>query len=397
MTGVFGLFGCDDSMRRGVTVGEHGAVIVRGPKVGYGAAIAAGEGGTVINGLLDCADYNTSAAGGCFEGGNRPLVVGPSAVIQASGGFCGSAGCVLNAYNITMLGGTVQAAGIHTLDSGGVLAVQTQIIMTGKAKVIARRVHSDAGGSIAACQNLSLSGSASIVDVGGWGGDAGAIQSDKLVTLADNARIMCEQTHADSCGGCISSSIIMSGNASVIARGTSAQSVGGALGGCYPNQNIVVRDAATIDVQHSSAQQAAGALFAHNISASGGHFSVTLRNTSAGCGGAIAVINSRNELGQGNVFIDGTAGGAVTISDAKELDESKGCQTIMGSLSDPGGLIPQPCSDCSAGQFPRPKRPACTCTAEGSPRNRGGRSAAGPGSGPVPVTECCTYEINPIY
>ena len=58
----------------------------------------------------------------------------------------------------------------------------------------------------------------------------------------------------------------------------------------------------------------------------------------------------------------------------------KGCQTIMGRLVDPQGLIPQPCSGCSAGQFPRSKRPACTCLHKpgAAPQQIGTSPAASP-------------------
>eukprot|EP01043_Picozoa_sp_COSAG02_P031390 COSAG02_NODE_2046_length_10017_cov_3.000403_10_plen_359_part_00 len=331
-------------------------------QVGYGAAIAAGEGGAFINGLLECSDYKTDAAGGCLEGGNRPLVIGPAAVIRASNATCGGGSCVLNAYNITMLGGSVHAEDLHSSDSGVTMAAQTQIVLAGDSTVVAVNVRSDAGGTIAACQGLVLRGHAAILDVGGWGGDAGAIQSDHYVTLAENSTITCTATYAASCGGCVSSDITLDGNAAIVMHNTSAGVAGGALGGCYPNQNIVMRDSAVIDVFGSRATQTGGALFAHNISFTGAS-QVRLRDSAAACGGAVATINAHNKIGQGHIVIDGSS--HVMVVDAREMKLSEGCDVIMGSIQVGDrvhtGSFEQPCSACASAGFPPSKRNACKC------------------------------------
>lgn len=289
-------------------------------------------------------------------------MIGSTAVIRAFHGTCAGGSCVLNAYNITMLGGSVHAEDIYSSDSGVTMAAQTQILLAGDSTIAAVNVRSDAGGTVAACQGLTMRGHAAILDVGGWGGDAGAIQADHYVALVENATITCQGTYAASCGACISSDITVDGNATIVTRNTSAGVAGGSLGGCYPKQNIVVRDSAVIDVFDSTARQSGGALFAHNISFTSSS-QVRLRDSAASCGGAVATINAQNQIGQGHIVVDG--GSHVMVMDAREMNLSKGCNVIMGSIQVAGsahaGSFEQPCSACASAGFPPSKRSACKC------------------------------------
>lgn len=286
---------------------------------------------------------------------------------------------MLNAYNITMLGGSVYAADLYSSDSGVTMAAQTQIVLAGDASVTAINVHSDAGGTIAACQVLTMRGHAAIVDVGGWGGDAGAIQSDHYVVMTENATIACHGTHAASCGACVSSDVTMAGTATIITHNTSAGVAGGSVGGCYPHQNIALHDSAAIDALGSTANQTGGALFGHNISFAGTS-QVTLRGSAAACGAAVSTINAQNRIGEGQIVVD--AGARVMVVDARELNSSEGCNVIVGHIQMEGskhaGSVEQPCSSCASPVFPPSRRSTCRCQP----------LAHGSGS---PLVECCTH------
>ena len=109
-----------------------------------------------------------------------------------------------------------------------------------------------------------------------------------------------------------------------------------------------------------------GAIMAHNIDLGGGKFNVSLRDTAAPCGGAIATLDANNMWGGGPVTVDGSHGGALVVRDAVERNTSLGCLTIEANLFEPPtpGVIHQPCSGCASPGFAPSKKAECTCATQ---------------------------------
>ena len=347
LTGVNGLLSAS-----GVRIGVTGRVIVSGAKIARGAAIQAGDYGTVLDGEVTCSSYHSSDSGGCVAGA-KYLAVGPTGridVVHATGDV---AGVVASATDMSTypFRGTVTAAHVHCEDSGAMLSA-SDLVMSGNASIVGADLYSAGGGAVVACDTLTMEDDASIAVNGSWGGDAGAIAA-ALTVLRGNARVACENAYADSAGGCIGGSLEMDGNASVVARNVTAKALGGAIAGGYPNQYLALRGGARVDVQGSTAGHLGGAVFYwQNISASG-MFRVRIAQSAAPCGGAVVVgVGSK---GGGDMFLDTTGGGVLHIEDAHELDAMLGCVSVQAALHPDQ---PQPCgAGCAAPSV----APTCTC------------------------------------
>ena len=351
-----GEYSLDDG--RLLHVAPTGVVVVRGGSSAFGSALAGGDGGVRVDGLVECSDYAGGGDGGCIDGGHH-FVLGPSGVVRASNGSIGDAGGVVTADSLTFEGGLLTADNIHVKSSGGVLAAD-QVNLSGNATIIARNVRSEGGGSVVAGTNLTLRDSARIEDHGGWGGDGGAA-GVSLAAFYDDSSMLCEGTYADICGACLSGEVQLAGNSSVVARNTSAKVQGGALCGQYPKQNLMLADTASVTVTGSRAELRGGAIFAHNVTLSGAA-RVRLQDASAPCGAAAAGIDTQNLLGGGYVTVEGSSGASLLVVDAKGQNASLGCLSIEANLVDQSGkTIEQPCSACTAPNFPPSHQAACKC------------------------------------
>lgn len=352
-------------------VAASGVVVVRGGASAFGSALAGGDSGVRVDGLVECSDFAGGYDGGCISSGQN-FTLGPSGVVRVTNGTISDAGGAISGNAITFEGGLLTAENIRVKSAGGVIA-GGNVNMSGNATVIGYNVHAEGGSSVVACGNLTMHDKAHIEDHNGWGGDGGAIGIEFL-KLYDDSSILCEGTYADICGACISSDIVLAGNASVVARNTTAKVQGGALCAGYPKQNINMSGTSSVEVSGSNANDMrGGAIFSHDVTLSGAS-RMRLQDTSSPCGGAIAAIDAQNLLGGGYVTVDGSDGASLLVVDAIELNTTLGCLNIEANLVDESGkVIPQPCSACTDPNFPPSHREACKC----------GNSAQNP------FRECC--------
>lgn len=352
MTGLNGVLS-SSSMR----VSANGHVIASGMKVARGVAIQGGDGGTVLEGTVECSDYHASDVGGCVAAG-RNFSFLPSGIIRATNGHSvGGVGVVLCGGGMADLQGTIIASNITTQNAGAVFAGDA-ITMSGKASIHATNVYAGGGSAVISSGPIILQDEASVRVNGSWGGDSGAI-GGKIVQMSGNTKLWCANAYADGAGGCIGSTIHMSDNAAITAQNVTSKTLGGAIAGGYPGQHLVVSGNVTIDVDGSSAGLYGGAFFFWaNMTFGNGAFQIRIRNTASPCGGALATLNGKND-----VYLDTTFGGELTIENARELDATADCETVYANLvsgtpSRHGPRISQPCGKgCAVPVVP----PSCGC------------------------------------
>eukprot|EP01043_Picozoa_sp_COSAG02_P048133 COSAG02_NODE_4695_length_5086_cov_2.667135_5_plen_429_part_00 len=198
-------------------VAASGVVVVRGGASAFGSALAGGDSGVRVDGLVECSNYAGGYDGGCISAGQN-FTLGPTGVIRVSNGTTSDAGGAISANAITLEGGLITAENIRVKSAGGILT-GSNVNMSGNATIIGHNVHADAGGSVMACSNLTMHDKAHIEDHNGWGGDGGAI-GISFLRLYDDSSILCEGSYADICGACVSADMVLAGNASVVARNT---------------------------------------------------------------------------------------------------------------------------------------------------------------------------------
>ena len=345
MTGVNGLLSSS-----GIRVGATGAVIASGQNVARGAAVQGGGHGTVVDGSVTCSAYNVSDAGGCLAAGNN-FTLGPAGRIAASDAFSvGGAGGVLDCgSNVAVLQGRVVADRIRSPNDAGAVLTGNGVVMLGDARIVGTDIYAGGGPAVVTATNFTMRGNARLEARNTWGGDGGAVEVTRA-RFHNNSSVFCENAYADSFGACVAGDIALDGTASIVARNMTGKALGGALGGGYPRQNLSVTGAATVLVEGSTAGMYGGAIIANTITI-GGTAKVTLRDTSAACGGAINTLDDGMQIGQGKLVIDGTGGAALLIEDARELNATLGCRSVMAHMAEA-----QPCSGCAA----KPSE-ACAC------------------------------------
>jgi hypothetical protein len=357
---------------RTVHVAATGVVVVRGGASYFGNALAGGDAGVRVDGIVECSDFS-GGDGGCINAGQN-FTLGPTGVVRVSNGTMSDNGGAINGGDmVTFEGGLLVARNIHVKSSGGVLT-GSHVTLRGNATIMSWNVRAEGGSSVVACSNMTLHDKARIEDHYGWGGDGGAI-GISFLKLHDDSSIFCEGSYADICGGCLSADIVLAGNSSVVARNTTAKVQGGALCGQYPNQNLTMSGTASVHVTVSRAiGMRGGAIFSHDVTLSESS-QMWLQQTSSPCGAAIASLDAQNLLGGGYVRVNGSSGATLHVVNAQELNATTlGCLNIEANLVDQlGKVIEQPCSGCAAPNFPPSRREACKC----------GISA------PRPVQECC--------
>ena len=349
-----------------VHITSNGHIVGSGMDTIRGAAIQGGDGGTIIEGTVECKNFTSGDSGGCVAAGNN-LTFASSGIIRASNGYnVGGGGVVLNGGKLADFQGTLVANNISSTQDAGAIFTGDAITMSNTGSIIATNVYAGGGPSVIASEQIIVKDFAKIVVNGSWGGDAGAI-GGTLLTMKGDAKVRCENAVAAGAGGCIGSSIVMSERASIIARNVSSQTLGGALAGGYPKQYLVVGGNATIDIDRSSCGIYGGGLFFwENMTFGNGAFHVQIKNTAAPCGSAMASLGPEGLPGDGNVFFDDSDGGQLVVENAKELNASKGCIAIQANLlsgtpTKRGPIIPQPCGKgCSVGNLPT----SCQCSSK---------------------------------
>ena len=344
MTGVNGLL----SSNR-VHVGKSGAVVVTGIASTRGAAIQGDGGGmsVLIEGTVDCRRFTSGDAGGCIATGSGNLTLTDNGVVSAVDAYSTDTGIVMNGGHWLQIRGRVIASNITSDGDQGAVISADAIVMSGNASLVAEDVNATGGSSIVSCVNFTMRDNARFSGLNGWGSDAGMIGVNNAI-IRDNAVVECENSYADNCGACILANTVIADNALVRATNMTSKSLGGALCGGYPGQNITVTGNASVLVQGSKSGLFGGAILAHQVALTGGSFAVHLENVTAQCGAAIATLGPKNFVGRGQVILDGTMGGTLRIVNAMEKNESLGCLNIEANLVDQTGTpVPQPCGDAS--------------------------------------------------
>ena len=351
----------------GIRVSATGKIIGSGMQTIRGAAIQGGDDGTVLDGLVKCTDYTAGDAGGCiaaghfFSFGSSGVIVARNArsTVGASGAGLVVDGDDMSTYQFL---GTLTANNLNTSDAGAIV-VSNSITMAGNAKITGNNITALGGAAAISATNLTMKGRASVVVNNSWGGDGGAIECTSVYMFGDS-KISCTNGYADSQGGCVASTLEMDDRAAIIAKNVSAKAVGGAVAGGYPNQYLIVRGNATIDVDDSYAGLYGGALFFwENISLIGESFKIS-KDCAAPCGGAIVSTGQSALPGEGNIYLDTSEGGTLYIENSIELNSSKGCLTIeanlfSGTAAKPGPKLPQPCGQGCNGKLNISN--ACVC------------------------------------
>ena len=248
------------------------------------------------------------------------------------------------------------------------------IVMSGRASLDARNVYGGGGASAVATGNFTMRDDTRMVVEHGWGADSGFIGCSNFVAQ-DRAVLECADSYADNCGACVLANIVIADNASVRATQMRSKELGAALCGGYPGQNISVEGHASVVVRDSRAGLYGGAMLAHRVSMAGGAFRVELENVTAPCGGAILTLGPGNQVGGGEVLVDGSLGGTLRVIDAVEGNASLGCLDIEANLVDRSGRrVEQPCGrGCGGGGV------AAECQCDPHMHQN-----------PAAVLECCT-------
>ena len=314
-----------------VTIANNAQVVFQGNHANtFGGAIDSGQHVTVAGSVQFI--NNSANQGGSIDSDVIVTIADNAQVIFQGNRAKASGGAISSIQHVTIAGSVQFINNSANLGSGGAIASDVNVTIADNAQVVFQGNHAKTlGGAIFSLQHVTISGSVQFIN--NSGNQGGSIDSDAIVTIADNAQVVFQGNRAKASGGAISSlqhvtiagsvqfinnsanqggaidadDVTIANNAQVVFQGNHANTFGGAIdsgqhvtvagsvqfinnsanqgGSIDSNVNVSIANNAQVVFQGNHAKASGGAIFSlQHVTISG---SVQFINNSANQGGAI--------------------------------------------------------------------------------------------------------------
>ena len=242
----------------------------------------------------------------------------------------------LDANSTILLTGTVEFTN-NTADYGGAVFMEDgNMTIANSAHVVFQGNHAkQLGGAIASFQHVTIAGSVQFIN--NSANQGGAVYSDGIVTIADNAQVVFQGNHAKTFSGAIfcRQHVTISGSVQFI--NNSAYGSGGAIAS---DVNVTIADNAQVVFQGNRAKQLGGAITATQHVTIAGSVQFINNSVNNGSGGAIASYGNVTIADTAQVVFQGnhakTFGGAIGSDQHVTIS---GSVQFIGNSADHGGAF----------------------------------------------------------
>ena len=260
-----------------VAIADNAQMIFQGNRAKtFGGAIASIEHVTIAGSVQFI--NNSANRGGAILSNGNVTIADNAQVIFIGNHAKTSSGAIDSSHHVT-IAGSVQFIN-NSANQGGAIDSYGNVTIADNAQVIFQGNHAKtSGGAIDSGQQVTIAGSVQFIN--NSANQGGAILSNGIVTIADNAQVIFQGNHAKTFGGAVASNqhVTIAGSVQFI---NNSANQGGAI---VSNGNVTIADNTQVVFQGNHAKTFGGAIASsHHVTIAG---SVQFINNSANHGGAV--------------------------------------------------------------------------------------------------------------